>query len=530
MKRIITTITCIILSLHGLEVYAQKTSIQESDRNSMGAITSREFSIRVDEKVSYADFCVKVPEGGDYYVSFWLLPSQLPDKSYSKFNVYVNGKSVGTILPSEENWQSAGLDGKQMINLKKGENTISLSSPLPDIASVEVVRVAKTLQCARISDIAYKNYLNKIDLVARGVKSSEEIISQEEKEYLSLVKKKKIRAFSDGSAWDVSFFYRLPIKYSFWKIRYYEKGSEIRIITNSTDQHVIDVFYTDKWSLSYYDPAYQHLSWLVPSFLSSNSGQSFYISIKTIKVPKKGYYAIKARSLSNNKLGSINVYIDNDYYNNQPLFTTHQSLSMPTDGQHHILMTQKQDNHLGNDPILYVEGGGSCPGKIVAYNDDKHPFVDADTVINHMFPNHTRDAAIKAKYLMPTCGFHIQNYGSSSSFQSGFCNVIYLKTKPQRYIPYPRTIVDKSEENATPAFSVNVSSEQGILSIESNKELHSVSVYNRMGVLVGARKLDAKRITIPSYELGMTSQDIYLLVFQGQDGEICNGKIFHQTN
>ena len=108
--------------------------------------------------------------------------------------------------------------------------------------------------------------------------------------------------------------------------------------------------------------------------------------------------------------------------------------------------------------------------------------------------------------------------------------MIYLKTKPQRYIPYPRTIVDKSEENATPAFSVNVSSEQGILSIESNKELHSVSVYNRMGVLVGARKLDAKRITIPSYELGMTSQDIYLLVFQGQDGEICNGKIFHQTN
>ena len=66
MKRIITTIICILLSLYGLEVYAQKTTIQESDRNTMGTITSKEFSIRVDETASYADFSVKVPEGGDY--------------------------------------------------------------------------------------------------------------------------------------------------------------------------------------------------------------------------------------------------------------------------------------------------------------------------------------------------------------------------------------------------------------------------------------------------------------------------------
>lgn len=532
MKRIITTIICILLSLYGLEVYAQKTTIQESDRNTMGTITSKEFSIRVDERASFADFSVKVPEGGDYYVSFWLLPSQHPDKSYSKFNVYVNGKSVGTIHPSKENWQSLGLDGKQMISLKKGENTISLSSPLPDIVSVEVVRVARSLESSNISDVNYKNYLDKIDLVSRGVKSSEEIISQEEKEYLSIVNKQSPTAFSDGSAWDVRFFYRLPIKYSFRKLRYYEEGSEIRIITNSTDQHVIDVFYTDRGSLSNYDPTYQHLSWLVPSFLSSSSGQSFYISMKTIKVPKKGYYTIKARSLSNNKLGSINIYIDNDYYNNQPLFTTHKSLSMPTDGQHHILMTQKQDTILYNDPILYVEGGGSCPGKIVAYNDDKRPFEGADTVINHMFPNHFRDAVVKAKYLMPTCGFHIQNWYSSSGSQSGFCNVIYLKTKPQRYIPYPypRVPFDTPEENNTPSLSVNICSEQGVLSIESNKELHSVSVYNKMGVLVGTRKLGAKQITIPPYELGMNSQDVYLLVFQAQDGEIFNGKIFHRIN
>lgn len=41
-----------------------KTSIQESDRNTMGTITSKEFSIRVDERASYADFSVKVKKEG----------------------------------------------------------------------------------------------------------------------------------------------------------------------------------------------------------------------------------------------------------------------------------------------------------------------------------------------------------------------------------------------------------------------------------------------------------------------------------
>lgn len=78
------------------------------------------------------------------------------------------------------------------------------------------------------------------------------------------------------------------------------------------------------------------------------------------------------------------------------------------------------------------------------------------------------------------------------------CNVIYLKTKPQRCIPYLlSSTFDTPEENDTPSLSVNICSEQGVLSIESNKELHSVSVYNKMGVLVGTRKLGAKQITIP---------------------------------
>lgn len=145
-----------------------------------------------------------MPQGGRYYVNFWLLPAQLPDDSYTEFKVYVNGEKVGIIHPSKSNWQSASLDEKQMISLKKGENTISLCSPLPDIVSVEVVKVAKSLESSKISDVEYKNYLNKIDLVSNGIKSSEEIISQEEKEYLSIVNEKSLIAFSDGSAWDVS--------------------------------------------------------------------------------------------------------------------------------------------------------------------------------------------------------------------------------------------------------------------------------------------------------------------------------------
>ena len=97
----------------------------------------------------------------------------------------------------------------------------------------------------------------------------------------------------DGSDWEISFFHSLPVKYSFYKTVYYEEGDELRIITNSRDPHVIDVFYTEGGGLSRYNPAYQHLSWLVPSELSSNNQQKIYISFKEIRIPKTGYYTIK---------------------------------------------------------------------------------------------------------------------------------------------------------------------------------------------------------------------------------------------
>lgn len=523
MKRIITTIICILLSLYGLEVYAQKTSIQESDRNTMGTITSREFSIRVDETASYADFSVKVPEGGDYYVSFWLLPAQLPNHSYTEFKVYVNGERVGVIHPSKSNWQNASLDDDQTISLKPGENTITLSTALPDVVSTELVSIAKTAQCARISEAGYQDYLRKIALVESGKMTSQEIIAQEESEYLAQYGDAAMQPLAeDGSQWDITLFHRIPVKYSFYKMRHYEEGDELRIITNSRDPHVTDVFYIgDYASLSRYNPSYQHLSWLVPSSLSSNKAQQFYISIKTIRIPRKGYYTIKARSLINEKLGSINVYIGNEYFDNQALFTAHKSLTMPTDGQEHILMARRQNN---SDPILYVEGAGSCPGRIVAYNDDKRPFIGADTIINYMFPSHTFDAVIKAEYKMSTCGFHVQNWSSSSSSQSDFCNVVYFKAKPQ-YLIYPPISYESATYNVPIALSVTVRHEMGTLQIKANKELSSLYVYDKMGVLVGSKAIEAKQATIPTNELGISSRDLYSIVFYGKDGEVYSAKI-----
>lgn len=523
MKRIITAIICILLSLYGLEAYAQKTSIQERDRNTMGTITSKEFSIRVDETASYADFSIKVPEGGDYYVSFWLLPAQLPDHSYTEFKVYVNGERVGVIHPSKSNWQNASLDNDQTISLKPGENMITLSTALPDVVSTELVSIAKTAQRARISEDEYQDYLYKIDCVDKGLSSSQEIIAQEESEYLAQYGDAAIPYLAeDGSDWEISFFHSLPVKYSFYKTVYYEEGDELRIITNSRDPHVIDVFYTEGGGLSRYNPAYQHLSWLVPSELSSNNQQKIYISFKEIRIPKTGYYTIKTRSLVNEKLGSINIYIDNGYFDNQPLFTAHKSLTMPVDGRKHILMTQRQND---TDPILYVEGAGSCPGRIVAYNDDKRPFIGSDTVINYMFPTHTLDAVIKAQYDMSTCGFHVQNWRTSSTSQAGFCNVIYLKAKPL-YIIYPPIIIPQNAVNEEAnVLSVSVRNEYGTLQIEANKDVSALSVYDKMGVLISTKVIEAKSTTIPINELNVTSQDIYTLVFYGIDGEVCSKKM-----
>ena len=194
---------------------------------------------------------------------------------------------------------------------------------------------------------------------------------------------------------------------------------------------------------------------------------------------------------------------------------------MPTDGQEHILMARRQNN---SDPILYVEGAGSCPGRIVAYNDDKRPFIGADTIINYMFPSHTLDAVIKAEYKMSTCGFHVQNWSSSSSSQSDFCNVVYFKAKPQ-YLTYPPISYESATYNVPIALSVTVRHEMGTLQIKANKELSSLYVYDKMGVLVGSKAIEAKQATIPTNELGISSRDLYSIVFYGKDGEVYSAKI-----
>ena len=185
-------------------------------------------------------------------------------------------------------------------------------------------------------------------------------------------------------------------------------------------------------------------------------------------------------------------------------------------------MTQRQND---TDPILYVEGAGSCPGRIVAYNDDKRPFIGSDTVINYMFPTHTLDAVIKAQYDMSTCGFHVQNWRTSSTSQAGFCNVIYLKAKPL-YIIYPPIITPQNAVNEEAnVLSVSVRNEYGTLQIEANKDVSALSVYDKMGVLISTKVIEAKSTTIPINELSVTSQDIYTLVFYGIDGEVCSKKM-----
>ena len=66
-------------------------------------------------------FEVAVPSSSLYYFNFWLLPPMLPDKTLATYDVAVDGKTVGRIIPEKGDWHAVGLEGNHHVLLQEGE-------------------------------------------------------------------------------------------------------------------------------------------------------------------------------------------------------------------------------------------------------------------------------------------------------------------------------------------------------------------------------------------------------------------------
>lgn len=129
-----------------------------SDKNLGGESIIKNSKLSVDGEISSKTFEINVPVKGEYYLNAWVMGSN-GKNGLENINVILNGRkeSIGKLNITKTNWQSASLVdnlGKgvtQKISLEAGSNEITFSMKVPNVPSIEFIRLAKDEKGALIS-------------------------------------------------------------------------------------------------------------------------------------------------------------------------------------------------------------------------------------------------------------------------------------------------------------------------------------------------------------------------------------------
>ena len=120
---------------------------------------------------SYTNFEIDVPTTNSYFLNFWLCPARLSSNEYAVYNVLIDGLKIGCITPRKGDWQSISIDDNTSVVIQKGSHVLSITGVIPDIPSVEFVKLSAQRATSTISVNAYQKY--KKDLVERSSNMSE---------------------------------------------------------------------------------------------------------------------------------------------------------------------------------------------------------------------------------------------------------------------------------------------------------------------------------------------------------------------
>lgn len=139
-----------------------------------------------------------------------------------------------------------------------------------------------------------------------------------------------------------TFFLHLQLKYSVRQTQYFTAGQQIFISSNSSITHVLELF---KQRDNYITGAVS-LSWLNVSEPTLNNSSVKVASIVTT-IPATGYYTVKARSASNNSLGTVSINVNGSYfYQNMPVYYAGRNCQIPA-GTNSVVYTFA-DNTISN--------------------------------------------------------------------------------------------------------------------------------------------------------------------------------------
>ncbi len=402
-----------------------------------------------DGVFNYKSFQLEADAAGEYYAGFWILPARHADKSLTTFTVFVNGNSIGTITPTEGNWQYATLDDDATIGLAVGNNIISIATTAPEIPEVECVRVADNREDAVISSEEYDNFLT--DAIAgydTAVTEQEPAIT-----------------YAAGST--PEFHWDMELRYTFYKKMLFSKDEDVFITSSSDKPHIIDVMYCGEYRYPDPEPAVpiypinpngtdigiaqpllkkffyatseemQGLNWGNRSEKLSGS-KSQVATVKIPSIPKEGVYLIRIRTLDNSIQGVVDIHIDNDYfYEDSPISLSYIETSMPADGVEYASMT-KSVNPDTDNAMIFIHG--NIGDRVVRWNDDG----SSARIRENNLDRH--DAYISQIYRVNTSGISVSS--ASSSRPVSRCHVITRMASREQ----PVSVTDKiigGQENSS---------------------------------------------------------------------------------
>lgn len=452
----------------------------------------------------YTTFQIIAPSEGDYYINFWLLPAKYVDDTYTTFKVLVNGNNVGRIVPTKGNWQSIGLPDNAKVSLNKGENSVSLVTNIPEIPQAEFVRLSKIDSKSKISSVAFDTYLAKAKNSEMGISilmdDIDTAIEPELEEIVNAV----------SASPDFKLFTNVPLKYSIRTSYQFTAGQEIFITTNSKTQHVLDFYIATGNG----DP--QYLSWLNVSESSLSSPTTYLATIRAT-IPITGTYWVKVRSYGNGVSGTVNINVNGQYsLTNSPIYYAGRNVVIPANGKSYAVFTMSNDS----DPYVFVEGAGSTPGKIVAYNDDA-PATNRDE-----YGLRSYDSYVAKSYAMPVSAVHVNCYGSSTpeskchvAVQTSTVNTFAVPQKSNGNERNGATGVSQGNRMAMNIYPnpIDISS---VLNIDASGDLSKVEVYDISGRLVQIRDVDSPSVQIPMFDLNIDKPGIYLVKLVGTSDSI----------
>lgn len=372
----------------GLEAFSQKiveTSYYDNHPELGGEAVIQKSTSETKGDKTFVSFEVKVPAAGTYYPAFWLCPARHADGSFAKYAVSVNGRLLTDLIsPVRGDWQSIGLSKGGAIYLNSGVNIISVIGSVPDIPSVEHVKLSKNAVKSMISGVAYRNYRTAVEsqsalYASRKSAGTKAIIAD------SLSQETRRLASSATPPCNFDNVLNVYMCYTFYKTVSFTQGQQVFIATNGINgfDHVLELF-------SASSP--EQYSW------STASNRSCLASLN-INIPSTGMYYVRVRSLLNSTSGLCNLNINGEnYYDSIPVYSIGIRSTQGTDNVYNTFTC-----HNTGDPRIWIEDGPGIPGKIIAYNDDYGK--PADFAWGH-------NARIKKQYPQPAYSVLMSTYSS----------------------------------------------------------------------------------------------------------------------